>query len=794
MQHIVETEVGGNPLLATGAKRNDHLESFEEFFEHLNRAAKTVLPRSSRRYREVAVLLLQWQDDDLGTETEVNDLECLFQDMYHYRTERFLIPSSDSATQLEYKLNDFRKAYNHENDLLILYYGGHGSLDFSKQRPSRSIWQANRNGGASLVWSDLQGILERAKSDVVFILDCCFAASAARCAGSKEGLWACNSEVTTTGVNDNSFTRNLIEELKSLSTSRFNIAMLHARLMRRYRKPGPHMLLTEPWYTYLGDAALASAEISPQPSNQMSSASNYSVLDGSDSSSERPSAVTTISIDQSMTETLVLLAVRLKDTEQTPQLLSWQNWCHDLTPDDVESVHALGKLKIRDLIKLEAQFLSNSSLLLVSLPIFIWDRLPCSPAYSFVGFIKSANFVSPSWNPQLEVYLSSSTYKEDWTRVKTVEDQSEIEWNHQGGDEQNTQLRSKTDLAIDYEKQGLWGEAEKLFKEVVFARQSALGNEHPDTLTSMANLASMYRNQGRWTDAEELEVQVTEAFKRVFGEEHPSTLTSIVNLASTYRNQGRWKEAEELEVRVEGIRKRVLGEDHPDTLTSIANLASTFWNQGRWMKAEELEVQVLETRKRVLGEEHPSTLTSMANLASTYQKQGRYKEAEELFIKVTEASSRVLGEEHPSSLTSIANLASTYKSQGRAKEAEELFIYVMETRKRVLGEEHPSTLTTMNNLALVLDSQFKYEEAEMMYRRTLETSEKVLGPEHLDTLTSVYHLAHLLAIKRHYDESTALYERAYAGLNTSLGTDHPITRACRENYSQLLSSQEQDLF
>ncbi len=275
MQHSAGLAVNGSPLLTADAQTSDHLESFEEFFEHLNRAAKTVLPRTSRRYRDVVVLLLRWQDDDLGTETEVTELECVFRDMYHYRTERYLIPSSDSATQLEYKLNDFRRAYDHESSLLILYYGGHGSLDLNKQRPSRSIWQANRNGGASLVWSDLQGILERAKSDVVFILDCCFAASAARCAGSKEGLWACNSEVTTTGVNDNSFTRNLIEELESLSTSRFNIAMLHARLMRRYRKPGSRMLLTEPWYTYLGDTALASTEITPQLSNQTSSAGNH---------------------------------------------------------------------------------------------------------------------------------------------------------------------------------------------------------------------------------------------------------------------------------------------------------------------------------------------------------------------------------------------------------------------------------------------------------------------------------------------------------------------------------------
>ncbi|KAL8647776.1 MAG: hypothetical protein Q9226_006290 [Calogaya cf. arnoldii] len=427
------------------------------------------------------------------------------------------------------------------------------------------------------------------------------------------------------------------------------------------------------------------------------------------------SAVTTISIDQSMTETLVLLAVRLKDTEHTPNLLSWQNWCHDLAPNDIESVHALRRIKIRDLIKLEAQFLSNSSLLLISLPIFIWDRLPKSPAYSFVGFIKSANLVFPSWNPQLEVDLNSSTYNEDWTRVKTIEDQSEFDWNHLGGDEKNGQLRSKTALAKGYEKQGLWGESEKLFKEVVFARQSALGHEHPDTLISMANLASMYRNQGRWKEAEELQVLVMETTKRTLGEEHPGTLTSIANLASIYSNQGRWTEGEKLQVQVIETRKRVLGEEHPDTLTSIANLASTYSNQGRWMEGEKLQVQVIETRKKVLGLEYPDTLTSMANLASIYWNQGRWIEAEKLQVQVIATRKRVLGIEHPSTLTTMNNLALVLERQGKYEQAASMFRQTLATRKKVLGLEHPSTLTTMNNLALVLERQGNYEEAESMY-------------------------------------------------------------------------------
>ncbi len=517
---------------SSDALGDDHLDNFNAFFEHLNRAAKAVLPRACRRYTGAFVLLLRWEDDDLGTEIELKDLEAVFRNIYHYSTERYLIPSVDSTTQLEYKLNDFRKAHDNGTNLLIVYYGGHGSLEYNK-RPNRSIWQAKQNGGPALGWSDLQGVLERAKSDVIFILDCCFAASAARGTASKEGLWACNSEVTTTGVNDNSFTRNLIEELKLISISRFNIAMLHARLMRRYRRPGPHMLLTEPWYTYLGDAALPSAELIPQP--QMSSASNDAITTGDQNQiSPNFNANAPLAVDRSMTETLVLLAVRLKETESMPKLVSWQNWCHDLAPDDVESVHALGRLQIRDLVRLEGHFLSNSTLLLISMPIFIWDRLPDSSSYAFIGFIKSANLLLPSLNTQMERFLSSSAEKEDWASVRTIEELSEADGSYPGYKDLHAHFEPKANLATTYMAQGLWKPAEELFMQSMETQKSALGARHPDTLSSMANLALTYGHQGRWKEAEELEIQVMETRKRVLGEEHPSTLTSIANLASTY--------------------------------------------------------------------------------------------------------------------------------------------------------------------------------------------------------------------------------------------------------------------
>jgi hypothetical protein len=74
----------------------------------------------------------------------------------------------------------------------------------------------------------------------------------------------------------------------------------------------------------------------------------------------------------------------------------------------------------------------------------------------------------------------------------------------------------------------------------------------------MNNLALTYEDQGRWAEAEKLQVQVMGTRKKVLGPEHPLTLTSMNNLASTYWNQGRWTEAEKLEVLVLETRKTEL--------------------------------------------------------------------------------------------------------------------------------------------------------------------------------------------------------------------------------------------
>ena len=78
-------------------------------------------------------------------------------------------------------------------------------------------------------------------------------------------------------------------------------------------------------------------------------------------------------------------------------------------------------------------------------------------------------------------------------------------------------------FSLVLDRVGSWDEAEKLEMDVMSARKTKLGLDHPDTLCSMANLASTYWNQGRWDEAEKLDVDVMNGRKTKLGSDQDRT-------------------------------------------------------------------------------------------------------------------------------------------------------------------------------------------------------------------------------------------------------------------------------
>jgi hypothetical protein len=102
-----------------------HLEDFQVFKDRANKAFDGAFPKTSRpRYTKVKVLLLNWEDDDLGVDSELKNLGAVFERAFRFETESWGIPSLGSEEALTNHVFKFRSCAA-PDQLLIVYYGGH---------------------------------------------------------------------------------------------------------------------------------------------------------------------------------------------------------------------------------------------------------------------------------------------------------------------------------------------------------------------------------------------------------------------------------------------------------------------------------------------------------------------------------------------------------------------------------------------------------------------------------------------------------------------------------------------
>lgn len=123
---------------------------------------------------------------------EVDRLYKLFDTLYGLNTEIWLIPTVKSHHKLMGKVLDFIDDFDKSDNLFIVYYAGHGSINENRQ----SVWSGRRDLHVSVDWSSIQSLFDKSLSDVLLLLDCCSAASSATISGIGviEVIAACGFE------------------------------------------------------------------------------------------------------------------------------------------------------------------------------------------------------------------------------------------------------------------------------------------------------------------------------------------------------------------------------------------------------------------------------------------------------------------------------------------------------------------------------------------------------------------------------------------------------------------------
>ena len=284
-----------------------------------------------------------------------------------------------------------------------------------------------------LRWYAIQTMLEEAQSDVLVLLDCCAAASSATGAGSgiTEVIAACGFETWAPGVGQHSFTRSLTEELKYLCrTAPFSTALLHNVVLSRakYWKPrygisasDQERRKTSIYIVLSNEIRQPSIEIAPIPApvftaglsaprGSASRASSTSSRSSDMANSPRPSQSSKSSIDEvwpdkSFRCPKVLISVALEE-EQWLSTQQWRDW--------LRSIPGLVRYA-----NVEGVYGSDSTLLLLSVPVAVWDLLPANPAMTFVGFSRTSELTNLDSFPRLEMQEIASMDEPDKPFQKT---------------------------------------------------------------------------------------------------------------------------------------------------------------------------------------------------------------------------------------------------------------------------------------------------------------------------------------------------------------------------------------
>ncbi|KAG6007960.1 hypothetical protein E4U21_005321 [Claviceps maximensis] len=413
----------GFPTSATHdiSRTSFHVKHIGAFAQRLEDSATRAFPnrgRTSQRYKRVQALLLHWGSDDLFVLPELEDLEKCLREEFAFGTDIFAIPSENSHLELMMRVGQLIKAHESQDTLFLIYYGGHARIDESRQ----STWCATRDQSSPwLQWSAIQTLLERSKSDVLILLDCCAGAASATFPNGNsitETISASSWDAIAPDPGRYSFTNALIEVLQEWRMRTFSAAMLHAEVLARLKHPRPITIngkhfearSTPVHFMMTANHKAPSIELSrvlplektPEPILRPASphgAVSPSLATGRATDFVVDPISSGLAFNEPNEDTPhVMISLALEDDQQL-DINAWEQWLSDFP-------------SMAKYVKVQGVFRSHSTLMLVSLPVMVWDLLPDDPAISFVAFIRSNNLALPKRPMPQSVAVPDSSHQQ----------------------------------------------------------------------------------------------------------------------------------------------------------------------------------------------------------------------------------------------------------------------------------------------------------------------------------------------------------------------------------------------
>ena len=388
---------------------HEHLDNIGEFEKDINDSLLK-LPPVDTPYNSIRVLMVYWKLSDVAhLAVNAERLKKVFEEGYGYIVEDHVLDNGDDNKDDSIIYQDFNSqlvatiravSKRDENNLLILYYVGHGAPVVEDGSLVTYVWQPTREKpNRRLEWKEFQFTLRKVHCDVLFLFDCCHALAMI----DDKKQWTRRSEIfcassaleKASALKSSSFTNAITEELLKRKDARGNAVGWYYTLLTGSKESREYKLIQAPLFRQYSGLAyrtgifLQSKKFSPEL------ATAPAVVYYSDSASD--SAISMASSDRAqlfrdlsnLTDARVLIKIRLRSPAEKLLKEDWLNM-FEHRPANVDRI----QLVIVDKVRCVGLFEADSSILLVTMPVSLWQNMKRNPAYVDLGIVRSENLLS----------------------------------------------------------------------------------------------------------------------------------------------------------------------------------------------------------------------------------------------------------------------------------------------------------------------------------------------------------------------------------------------------------------
>ena len=375
-----------------------HFENFNNFQEKVNEALQK-LPPQQTQYDRVRALIINWEESDVPELSKyAGDLGKLLKQDYGFEVDSHVIKNGESQDngdirlEFRYKITDTIRSISDrkKNNLLIVYYGGHGVQLTEKNKPSRRVWAPTATSKTYLSWTDFQSDLRvSAYCDILFLFDCCYALAMIdsdetyqrRC----EIFCASGALDRASAKRTCSFTKAITEELSIRKDSNGIDVLWFKTMMTSTEMAEKHKLSPAPQWRRYSDT-LHQTSIFLESKNQKLPVSKETTTHNDEDSGKF--IETSLTELDSLSDTRVLVKLRLANPAELLLEDDWMKWFQQ-RPSNVAGI----EIAIVKRIRCHGLFKSDSSLLLLSMPVWVWENIQADPACESIGIVRSDNLL-----------------------------------------------------------------------------------------------------------------------------------------------------------------------------------------------------------------------------------------------------------------------------------------------------------------------------------------------------------------------------------------------------------------